>query len=53
VSASRRYWARDIIRPPVEVSPDGTIAVSEAPGFGYELDHDFIRTMTAREETIA
>ncbi|MGC8792575.1 MAG: o-succinylbenzoate synthase [Bryobacteraceae bacterium] len=52
VSASKRYWARDIIRPPVEVSPQGTITVSEAPGFGYELDLDFIRQITAREETI-
>ena len=31
VSASKRYWKRDIIVPPVEVSPQGTIAVSDAP----------------------
>jgi O-succinylbenzoate synthase len=53
VSASKRYWARDIIHPPVEVSTEGTITVREAPGFGYELDHDFIRAITVREETIA
>ncbi len=52
VSASKRYWARDIIRPPVEVSPEGTITVSEQPGFGYELDEDFIRHITVREERI-
>lgn len=52
VSASRRYWQRDIIQPPIEVSPQGTITVSEAPGFGHELDLDFIRHITAREERI-
>lgn len=52
VSASKRYWRRDVIRPPVEVSPEGTIAVSEQPGFGYELDEDFVRHITAREETL-
>jgi O-succinylbenzoate synthase len=50
VSASKRYWARDIIEPAVEVSPQGTIAVRDEPGFGYELDHDFIRSITVREE---
>jgi len=52
VSASRRYWARDIIQPPVEVSPQGIITVSEAPGFGYELDRDFMRSLTVREEAV-
>jgi O-succinylbenzoate synthase len=52
VSASKRYWARDIIYPEVEVTPHGTIAVRDQPGFGYELDHDFIRSITVREETL-
>jgi len=52
VSASRRYWQRDIILPPVEVSPQGTIAVSDKPGFGYDLDLDYIRQITVREETL-
>jgi O-succinylbenzoate synthase len=50
VSASKRYWARDIIVPPVETTPHGTIAVREAPGFGYELDSDYLRAITVREE---
>src|SRR6266404_1632366 len=45
VSASRRYWKRDIIQPAVEVTPQGTIAVRDAPGFGYELDTDFIKSI--------
>jgi O-succinylbenzoate synthase len=53
VSASKRYWARDIITPPVETTPRGTILLRDEPGFGYELDRDFIRQITVREETIA
>ena len=53
VSASKRYWKRDIIHPPVEVSPRGTIAVPDGPGFGYEIDHDFLDSITVREETVA
>jgi O-succinylbenzoate synthase len=52
VSASKRYWARDIITPPVETTPRGTILLRDEPGFGYELDRDFIRHITVREETI-
>jgi len=52
VSASKRYWKRDIISPAVEVSPRGTITVPSAPGFGYEIDHDLLRQITVREETI-
>jgi O-succinylbenzoate synthase len=53
VSASRRYWERDIIHPPVEVTPQGTIVVRDEPGFGYALDGDYIRHITVREEAIA
>jgi O-succinylbenzoate synthase len=53
VSASKRYWTQDIISPAVEVSPRGTIAVSDQPGFGYELDRDYLRHVTVREESLA
>ena len=52
VSASKRYWKRDIITPEVEVTPAGTIALRDEPGFGYELDHDFIKHVTVREEAV-
>jgi o-succinylbenzoate synthase len=52
VSASKRYWKRDIIEPEVGVSPQGTIVVRDEPGFGYTLDLDYIRTLTEREEVI-
>lgn len=52
VSASKRYWKRDIILPEVEVTPQGTIEVPNGPGFGYELDFDYIREIQVREETL-
>jgi O-succinylbenzoate synthase len=53
VSASKRYWARDIIVPPVEVLPDGVIEPRDGPGFGSEIDRDFLKSVTLREETLA
>ena len=52
VSASKRYWARDIISPPVDVTDRGTIIVPTGPGFGYQIDTDYLRSVTVREETL-
>ncbi|MGC2111739.1 MAG: o-succinylbenzoate synthase [Candidatus Korobacteraceae bacterium] len=52
VSASKRYWKEDIIEPEVEVSPKGTIAVSEKPGRGYEVRKDLIEALTVRKNTL-
>jgi O-succinylbenzoate synthase len=52
VSASRRYWKQDIIEPPVETTPQGTIEIRNEPGFGYAIDHDFMKSVTVREETV-
>ena len=52
VSASKRYWKHDIIMPPVETTPHGTIELRDDPGFGYALDQDFIRSVTVREESV-
>jgi o-succinylbenzoate synthase len=52
VSASRRYWKKDIIVPPVEVSTQGTIALTDAAGFGYDVDLAFLDTVTVRSETL-
>jgi len=51
VSASRRYWKEDIIDPEVEVSPAGTIKISDAAGTGYEVKHDLLEKLTVRKET--
>jgi O-succinylbenzoate synthase len=53
VSASKRYWTRDIIKPEVEVTPRGTILTRDEPGFGYAIDHEFLNGLAVREETIA
>ena len=52
VSASKRYWAEDIIQPEIEVSPQGTISVSSEAGLGYELKTDLIEKLTVRKETL-
>jgi len=52
VSASKRYWSRDIIQPSVETTSHGTIAVREEPGFGYELDREFLDSITVRQESV-
>ena len=44
VSASKRYWKEDIIEPEVEVSPQGTIAITDKPGRGYDLRPDLIES---------
>jgi O-succinylbenzoate synthase len=52
VSASKRYWTRDIISPPVEVTAGGTIRVSDAPGLGYEIDQDYLKSLVVRCEIL-
>lgn len=53
VSASKRYWKRDIITPPVEVTSRGTIQVTDSPGFGYELDTEYLESLVVRHEVLA
>src|SRR5579864_8457525 len=53
VSASKRYWAEDIIEPGVEVTPKGTIKVPSAPGIGFEPKLDRIEKLTVRREVLA
>jgi O-succinylbenzoate synthase len=52
VSASARYWAEDIIEPPVTVTPTGTIKAPDGPGIGFEVRRDFIESLTVRAETL-
>ena len=46
ISASSRYFARDIIQPEVTVAPDGTVAVPGAVGLGFDVDLDFVGALT-------
>lgn len=49
ISASRRYWERDVVEPEFEVR-DGTMRVPDGPGIGVEPDLDFIEELTVRRE---
>jgi len=50
ISASRRYFARDIISPEVEVSTNGMVEVPRGAGLGYEVDRDFVDAATESVE---
>ena len=45
------YWDEDIIGAEVEVSPRGTIRLSQAPGRGYEIKRDLIDKVTIRKDS--
>lgn len=49
ISASSRYFARDLIVPEVMVSSDGTVAAPRGPGLGFDVNLDYI---VARTETV-
>lgn len=50
ISASKRYWARDVTTP-FEVAPDGTVGVPTGPGIGVEIDDAFLDTITLERRT--
>jgi o-succinylbenzoate synthase len=53
VAASKRYFVPDLVEPPIEVAPDGTIGVPVGPGIGVAVDLDRIARATLRSETLA
>jgi O-succinylbenzoate synthase len=52
VSASKRYWAEDIVEPEITVSSAGEITVPTGPGRGFEVKTDLVERLTVRRETI-
>ena len=52
VSASKRYWKRDIVTPAIEVTSRGIIEVSNEPGFGYEIDTDYLESLVVRRQEL-
>jgi O-succinylbenzoate synthase len=50
VSASRRYWAEDIIEPAVDVSAEGQITQRQAAGIGHDVKDDLIEQLTVRSQ---
>lgn len=53
VAASKRYWAEDIIDPPVVVSSEGTIEQSREPGIGYQIKKSVLENATVRMQDFA
>ena len=53
ISASSRYFARDLIVPEVEVAPDGTVKVPTDSGLGFMVDFDYIKSRTQDFERVA
>src|SRR5438132_6832734 len=52
VSASKRYWAEDIIEPEVTVTSDGYINVPQEPGPGFAIREDLIEKLSVRKEVV-
>ena len=52
VSASARYWAQDIVEPPVTVSRLGTIQAPSAAGIGYNVNENLVENLATRSATM-
>jgi O-succinylbenzoate synthase len=50
LSASKRYYKQDLIEPPIEITPRGTIEVPCAPGIGVYPKEDRIKKATLKHE---
>jgi O-succinylbenzoate synthase len=45
ISASTRFYARDIVTDPITIT-DGHVTVPSTPGLGFDLDREFLDTVT-------
>jgi len=52
IAASRRYYVPDLIDPPIDVSPDGTVPVPDGPGIGVTIVDERVERATERIITI-
>ncbi len=50
LSASKRYYAQDLIEPPVDITAEGTIQIPESPGIGVFPQEKRIKQATLRHE---
>lgn len=48
LSASSRYWRKDLVEPAFQLDEDGYIPVPSAPGLGVDVDEDFLEHVTVR-----
>ena len=52
ISASTRFYARDIVVDPITVE-DGHVTVPTSPGLGFELDREFLNSITTSTVELA
>jgi o-succinylbenzoate synthase len=48
IAASKRYYAPDVIDPPIDIAADGTIAVPTGPGIGVNIVRERVDQATLR-----
>lgn len=52
ISASKRYWERDVIEPEVIVE-NGKVTVPEGPGIGFNVDREYIEYLSKEIKSIS
>ena len=52
ISASARYWHRDVVTEPFTVDEHGQMAVPDGPGLGVDIDIDFIESVTTAVDEV-
>ena len=52
ISASNRYYPRDIIDPEFTLNPDGTISVPQEPGLGVHVNESVLSAYTVSTEKV-
>lgn len=52
ISASNRYYRKDITEPPFVLNEDSTVSVPSAPGIGVTVDHSQLEVYTQRKVVI-
>jgi O-succinylbenzoate synthase len=52
ISATARYYEKDVTEPPFFLNEDSSINVPDAPGLGVDVDMGFLETVTLRKATL-
>ena len=52
ISASARYWHRDVVTEPFTVDEHGQMAVPDGPGLGVDIDIGFIESVTTAVDEV-
>jgi o-succinylbenzoate synthase len=52
MSPARVLFASDLVDPTYDVDPDGTIAVPTAPGLGFDVDIERVRSRTVNRAVV-